>query len=206
MDAHMQNLLDELIFNCPDDRRYWVVRASGGLHVRCFHRDSVVAIGHVDQLRLPAISDPSSFDYFQLREALGKVKQDSEKHRSSASVTSHANQVKTFVAEIEEGDFVITLDSSELSIGQVASAAYISHNPILHGTAPNILKMEYQLRRNVNWGPILKRKELPSGMNDSLHAHQAVFNIDKYWAAVHHLVFPYFRRGDDFYFTRRIQL
>ena len=66
-------------------------------------------------------------------------------------------------------------------------------------------EMPHGLRRTVSWGPLLKRDSVPLAMEMTLFAHQTVFNIDRYWTSVYHLLFPCFTFEGRLYLSANIR-
>lgn len=67
------------------------------------------------------------------------------------------------------------------------------------------VEMESNLRRNVNWGPIISRSSIPFGLLSSLRANQTVFNVDKHWEALYHTLYPAFSKENDLYLSLKIR-
>lgn len=92
-------------------------------------------------------------------------------------------------------------------IGRIASEAYVDRSSIVIVTDRNLgteTRMDFTLRRRVDWGPLIARNDFPVAIAKSLRANQTVFNIDDHWQALHHLLFPAFEVGDDLYLSFRI--
>ncbi|MFM0134317.1 hypothetical protein [Paraburkholderia sediminicola] len=129
-----------------------------------------------------------------------------ERERSRASATSHANQVRAFINEIRDGDLVVTLDANLLMIGLVNGSAVIDPAPVaITRRSGRQHQMSFHLRRAVEWGPALKRNDVPFALEMTLLAHQTVFNLDAHWDTVYHLLYPYFRYQDHLYLSTNIE-
>lgn len=185
----------------PASQRFWVVRASGGHFVRHFRSAGVIAIGHVDILGVPE-GPLQSYTAEDFELALARLEPD----RPRGSVTSHARQAEAFCAAIQLDDLVITLDVQWLSVGRVTGAAFMDRQPVVminsNGSED---EMPHGLRRTVSWGPLLKRDSVPLAMEMTLFAHQTVFNIDRYWTSVYHLLFPCFTFEGRLYLSANIR-
>jgi hypothetical protein len=196
--------------NRPPDQRFWVVRASGGQFVRHFAQAGIVAIGHLDFLNLPLTG--SGARRLELEAPTLEKQIASARKLTERGAASHVNQVKRFISEISLGDLVVTVDSRHLIIGRVIGNPYISRDSVfLRSTDERSARrdpespMRYQLRRKIAWGPMMRRKDLPYSTSNSLFAHQTVFNFDKYWETVYHLLYPAFTAEDEFFFTINIK-
>ena len=184
----LEEYFPEFLVERPADQRFWVVRASGGTFVRHFRNSGLVAIGHVNDLTIAKGPIPDGF-VKKLAAALRVAKPD----RTTLSISSHVNQVKTFCHEIKENDLIVTVDSQNLMIGRVSGDAYIDDTAVVitdvYGKQD---AMEHNLRRPISWGPILSRKSVPTALEMTLLAHQTVFSLDRHWDAVYHLIYPCF--------------
>ncbi len=193
------------IYRRPESQRIWVVRAQGGMFVRHFEKGETIAIGHLDFLDLREIH-PFIVEDPELKKMMNSKNKASKNPRPDRTISSHFNQVKQFVHGINIGDLVITVDSRYLMYGRIIGYAQIEKKPIqLHGIESENLTMRYVLRRKVQWGPRLYRKDIPSNMENTLKAHQAVFNIDKFWTNVYHLIYPMFISGSRVYTSLNIK-
>lgn len=186
----------------PAEQRIWVVRASGGYYVRHFRRSGLMAIGHLNDIGLPE-GPVSGASAFKFEKALKSAHSD----RTKASITSHSKQAEAFCIAIKKDDLVVTIDAQGLMVGRVMdSDAYIDYTPIvLKSDGEPDDKMRHQLRRAVSWGPHIPRKAVPIAMEMTLFAHQTVFNIDRYWASVYHLLYPCFTHEGRLYLSANIR-
>ena len=106
------------------------------------------------------------------------------------------------------GDLIVTLDSNYLMIGRIIGNAYLSKSSVdivydeIHDKKTS---MEFDLRRNISWGPEFKRIDIPYAMEMTLRAHQSVFSIDNHWDSVYHLIYPVFSYKDSIYLTANIR-
>ena len=185
----------------PAHQRVWMVRASGGLFTETFSAASLMAIGHIDELKIKD-GEIEGKDILKLDIQLRQKYPD----RSRMSVTSHVNQTKRFCNDVKVGDLIVTVDAASLMIGKVTGSPYIDRKPVVvtHAFRESI-NMPYHLRREVSWGPKLPRRAVPLGLEMTLQAHQTVFNLDAHWEAVYHLLYPCFRSADMLYLSANIQ-
>lgn len=193
--------IDDLIVKRPQNQRFWVVRASGGLFTETFRAANLMAIGHIDKLDLRE-GPVTAGDLKNLRERLEFV----FPKRKRMSVTSHVNQTQKFCSEIKSGDLIVTVDSAHMMIGKVNGDPYIGKQPVVveHAFRQSI-KMEHQLRREVIWGPKLSRSSVPVALEMTLQAHQTVFSLDSHWQAVYHLLYPCFAYEGQLYLSANIR-
>lgn len=186
----------------PATQRIWVVRASGGHYIRHFLHAGVMAIGHLNEIHL-AKGPMTGASALNIERMLKKANLD----RKKASITSHANQVEAFCIAINKDDLIVTLDADGFMIGRVVgTAAFIDTDPIVLISSNGAEdKMVHQLRRQVSWGPHISRKAVPIAMEMTLFAHQTVFNIDRYWTSVYHLLYPCFSFQGRLYLSANIR-
>ena len=187
----------------PATQRFWVVRASGGRYVQHFRQAGLMAIGHLDEIPLNAgpVVETTAISF---KKALQSVQKGRE--TSKASVTSHSNQAEAFCASIQVDDIVVTVDSNFLTVGRVMGDAFIDHEPVVvRGFNNSEDKMRQKLRRAVSWGPLIPRSNVPIAMEMTLFAHQTVFNIDRFWASIYHLLYPCFTFEGQLYLSANIQ-
>jgi hypothetical protein len=194
------------IYKVPEDRRYWVVRADGGKYFDHFIKYRAIALGHLDELDLrESKHHPYIPNYLELEKTL---KNSHESQAIKARRTStHFNQVKAFISEMKVGDWVLTVGSSAIGFGRVIGLPRLDKKPLPitydEETGRKVV-LEYNLRREVIWGPQIKRDVLPFGLLASLKANQTLFNIDHHWDAIYHSLYPVFKRGNDLYLSARI--
>ncbi len=198
-----------IIYEVPSDRNVWVVRASGGDFVPHFRKAGIVAIGHLDILDLP---DTASVNQTYVTEDLAKALQTAhlqlEIPKSKRATSAAVNQVIKFTEQMDVGDLVITLDSGLFSIGRVIGHPYIDKDPvrIVHqNDKDRYTEMDFHMRREVNWGPVLSRSSLPYAIERSLTAHQTVFNLNKSLIYIHHLFYPVFVFNEKIHFSAKIR-
>jgi hypothetical protein len=184
----------------PEGQRIWVIRASGGAYAGHFVDHSLIAIGHVDKVQWPdgAIID-SQFSL--LPSAFNRL--DPERARSS--ITSHVNQVKTFIWLIREDDLVITVSADWFRVGRVNGEAYIAKDPLTITRSQVVYSMRHNLRRSVVWGPKIGRDKIPASLEMTMLAHQTVFNIDEHWDSIYHLLYPCFYANGKVYLSANIR-
>lgn len=192
---------DQLLIERPASQRVWVVRASGGLYTQTFEAAGIMAIGHVDKVGWA--EGPVSPRSLQM---LSKQLEVINPRRKKASISSHVNQTKRFCNEIKVDDLVVTVDAGRLMVGRVAGEAFIEQEPVVvEHLFRQSVKMPFQLRRKVDWGPKIARADVPLALEQVLKAHQAVFNLDKQWQAVYHMLYPCFSFEGVLYLSTNIK-
>jgi hypothetical protein len=195
------------IYEVPSDRRYWVVRAESGLYYDHFTKNGLMALGHLNGLGIK----PQDCDQFipeeeELKTLVAKKFELKNSSRRQESVSF--NQLKNFIYDIRDGDWVITVGYKSLRVGIVQGNAYINNEKVVvyYDMEKNKkVEMESNLRRAVKWGPIIQRSAVPFGLLSSLRANQTVFNVDKHWEAIYHSLYPAFSKGDDLYLSLKIR-
>lgn len=195
------------IYEVQDKRRYWVVRAEGGRYYDHFTKNGLMALGHLNDLGI-TIKDREKFipNEGELKDVVAKRSQAKKFSKRQESVSF--NQIKNFIFDIQDGDWVITVGYNSLRVGMVNGDAYINNQTVVVYYDPEMkrkVEMESSLRRNVNWGPIIPRSSIPFGLLSSLRANQTVFNVDKHWDAIYHTLYPAFTKGEDLYLSLKIR-
>lgn len=197
------------IIEKPEGQRYWVVRAQGGDYVQHFRQGSTIAIAHLNPLNLP---DEGNTPFVPELSELKKTIFVNEARAGATAWKYRAQtrygQVRTFVADMAIGDLVVTIDSSRLMVGRIVGHPKIDTVPVrvVHDPIENhYTEMAFDLRRDVNWGPVIKRAHLPTAMKRSISARQTVFNIDNYWESLYHLLYPVFVHNNQLYLSTRIE-
>jgi len=195
------------IYEVPDQRRYWVVRAEGGLYYDHFTKNGIMALSHLNELEI-TINNCEKFmpDKGWLKDAVAK-KSETKKSKKRQELVSF-NQIKNFIYDIQDGDWVITVGYKYLRFGVVSGDTYINNDKVVvyydHEKNRKV-EMESSLRRNVNWGPMISKSVIPFGLLSSLRANQTVFNVDKHWEAIYHSLYAAFSKGDDLYLSLKIR-
>lgn len=195
------------LFPCKSvDERQWVVRASHGKYVDHFMRHGVVAIGHLDKGEFSSRNRPNETSIDELRRIVGMIDENGTIPPKS-SITNQTNQAISFISEMKIGDLVLTLDDRHVAIGTVAGDAYFSSEglKILSSDGKRDLWMRYKTRRSVEWKFSFPRSDLPLNVEHSFRAHQAVFNADRHWEYLYHLIYPIFTDGENLYYSNMIR-
>jgi len=190
----------------PQGQRYWVVRASGGAYYDHFVKGSLIALSHLDPLRIKPSHDSFFHPDFNALESGMKEFYEAKKF-PKARFRSHYNQAKSFISEMNVGDLVLTIGYRSVTIGRIISDAFIDPTPveiIYDIEKDRRVSLFSHLKRKVAWGPTLKRESLPHVMTGSFKANQAVFNIDEHWEALHHILYPIFFDNGVMYISANI--
>jgi hypothetical protein len=197
----VQDFDADFLVERPEGQRIWVVRAAGGAFVRHFRQHGLMSIGHLNALNLrdgPITGET----LLGLERLLEKV----EPERAKGSITSHANQARTFCTVIAKDDLIVTLGSENLSVGRVIGEAYIDHKPLaIRSVDGQEHELHHHLRRHVVWGPRVSRQFVPAALELTMFAHQTVFNVDGYWDSIYHLLYPCFHYKDRLYLSANIK-
>ncbi|MBB1425394.1 hypothetical protein H5181_02835 [Shewanella sp. SG44-2] len=127
---------------------------------------------------------------------------------SMNQVSAKVTQVCTFVNSMKIGDIIITVSDKVVLLGTIKSEAYIEHkNLVLLDTNGKEFdrKLDYQLRRKVEWEYPKERSTIPKPIKPSFSAHQTLFSIsDTNKELFSHWLYGVFRQGDSLYFSTRI--
>lgn len=195
------------IYEVPANRRYWVVRAESGLYYDHFVRYGVIALGHLNKLEV-RVDDNEIFipDEGWLKDSVASKAQIQGAAKRNESLS--LNQLKNFIYEIKEGDWIITVGHFALKIGIVESKPFIKNEKLVvyyDIEKDQKVEMDYMLRRKVSWGPSIPRSSMPYGLQSSLRANQTLFNVDKHWQAIYHSLYPAFSQNDALYLSLKIK-
>jgi len=195
------------IYEIPQNKKYWLIKTDGGDIYDHFISFGVMAIGHLDILDFNIASDQAFYpNKEQLRHSLTLAHRKDD--RKKGYTTNHLAQINTFIYEVNVGDWVIAKGSNCISIGRVQGSPVINKAPYtLYKKKNNIdvlTEMKHSLRRKVEWGPKIKTKNLPHALKYSLGARQSLYSIDKHEIAIHHMLYPYFKKSSDLYLSFKI--
>ena len=194
------------IYDVPEDRRYWVVRADSGTYYDHFIRYGIVALGHLDDLNLKESRDtPYQPDLVSLETALKRMHETKEIKTRRA--LAHFNQVRSFISEMNIGDWVLTIGDASIQFGRITGTPRLDKTPlpiVYDAEKGKEVALEFNLRRKVSWGPKIKRNILPFGLLQSFRANQTLFNIDYHWDAIYHSLYPVFKRENNLYLSANI--
>jgi hypothetical protein len=168
------------IYTVPEDRRYWVVRNDGGKYYDHFIKYGVIALGHLDELDLKESGDrPFAPDDESLKQSLVALHRSLE--LAKGRTTAHFHQIQSFLSEMKIGDWTLTIGDRTIRFGRIVGLPRIDKRPLsivdeIRGGKTTYL--DFNLRRNVVWGPTLNRRKLPYRLLSSLRANQTLTNID----------------------------
>jgi hypothetical protein len=195
------------IYEVPSDRRYWVVRAEGGHYYDHFTRNGVIALSHLNNLGLPNSSENDLLpDWLTLK---NKFRPLLEKNQSLKPIGRlHLSQAKSFIYEMKPADWVITIGAGSVRFGRIVSKPFFDNKPIVvvyDAERGRIVECDMHLRRRVEWGPSIPRRNLPYGLLMSLKANQTVFCVDAKWDAIYHTLYPAFLRDNKLYLSAKIK-
>ena len=199
---------ENLIYEPPENQRYWVVRAESGRYVQHFKKFGRISIGHLDEVVRGKYTSDELFKLWDQIRTNFAAHYVSEK-RSAFRQRSHWSQVENFSIAMNIGDLVLVPGHGSLSVGRVISEAFTSDEPlsiILNEGDPyqHEDKMSFCLHRKVLWGPTVSRSLTNSALRRALGGHQTVFCADDYWREIHHVLYPFFKRDDEIFFSLRI--
>jgi len=200
----IEDIATEFIVEPGKDQRFWVVRCERGLFFDHFLKYGVVGIGHLDHLvqkSCPSMELDTEYGVLYSRAESSFV----EPNYKSAQRRAALSQIRTFIEEMAPGDLVMTARSGELMVGRILSHPEIDHSTLevqydVGKPHARMVPMRMFLRRRVEWGPRILRREFPFNLRKALGAHLTVFSIDDYWRELYHLLYPVFRKGSQLYF------
>ncbi|MEI7152926.1 hypothetical protein [Pectobacterium carotovorum] len=195
------------IQDIPKNSKFWVIRSGdGGIFYDHFVHNSVVAIGHIDNMDYNKSILENKDSVIKL--VLNYKKNLIEKKETIASASNKAGQVLRFINEMSIGDIVITLDAKRIIVGRITSNSYKKTDNITlknpDGTANDKL-LKFSLRRNIEWGKTQLREKLPLAINNSFRANQTVFSANDHWKELNHWLSVAFISDGDAYISSRIE-
>lgn len=190
------------------DVNYWVVRpGKDGIFLDHFQKGGIVALGHLDAMNYldSDLNDKSLF--IKLKVNFIRKLTDGEKTKK-ASASNKAGQVDNFVNAIKVGDVVVSMNGRRYMAGVVKSKAYKDTKTIeikdIKGEAVGP-KLEYSLRRDVEWITTTSKKEIPTPVKISFKANQTVFNVTEHWRTLNHWLSIIFINDGVVYFSTKIR-
>ncbi len=199
------------IYEKPENQRIWLVRAEGGEYLPHFRKGGVIAVGYINNF-----ITPSNHNQYYLpnkveleKEFIQRYKTDERSNERSAR--THFNQTVRFIEEMNIGDLVLTPDfssRSRLQVGRITGHPTISKDTIdvvVDASTGRTVYMDYQLQRNVVWGPFIDKSRLPLRIQSALRAQQSVSNLDDHWESIYHSLYPFFTHKENLYFSVNIQ-
>lgn len=200
--------VDDLIYEVPADQRYWVVRAENGSYLRHFIKFGLVSIGHLDETINSSQTSQQFFKSWDLVAANFSEKALREK-KSIYQSRAQWSQIEDFAVSISIGDLVLVPSPGALTVGRVTSEVYTSDASlviVLDEGRPyqSDHKMSFRLHRKVQWGPTVPRSHANQALKRALGSHRTVFCADNYWREIHHVLYPFFKRDDQVFFSLRI--
>ncbi|WP_395356979.1 hypothetical protein ACHFJ9_12490 [Vibrio sp. D3] len=197
-------MLNNEIYEVPTNRRYWMVRSSGGHYYNHFTSNNCIGIGHLNVLDLEskAAGEFNSTEV-ELRHAL---RQKGFEKKRFDKYNRQLKQATKFIHEMAIGDWIITVGQAGYRYGVITSKAYIEREPVvLKGEARGFAgDADMHLRRDVNWGPVIRREHVPYGLAQALRARQTVTCLDEHWQALCHAIYPAFAQGEELYLSVKI--
>ncbi|EOW0801752.1 hypothetical protein ACN2MB_002675 [Vibrio parahaemolyticus] len=197
-------MLDKEIYEVPTNRRYWMVRSSGGHYYNHFTSNNCIGIGHLNVLDLEskAAGEFNSTEA-ELRHAL---RQKGFEKKRFDKYNRQLNQAAKFIHEMAIGDWIVTVGQAGYRYGVITTEAYIEREPVvLEGEARGYRgDADMHLRRDVNWGPVIRREHVPYGLAQAFKARQTVTCLDEHWQALCHTLYPAFAQGDELYLSVKI--
>lgn len=194
------------IYRVPDERRYWAVRAESGKYFDHFTTHGVIALAHLNLLELEDTTEKSPpLDWKTLRGNFLRHKEVLKNTKNKTS--SHLAQVQSFLYEMKVGDWVVTIGHGALRFGRIIGKPFIKKDPltiVYDRQTGRKVDMYMDLRRQVEWGPSIARRDLPYGLLLSLKANQTLFCLDARWEAIYHSLYAAFLRDDKLYLSAKI--
>ena len=172
----------------------WVVRPGTRYKfAKEFISESFVAIGHLDGYLFGerrGISSPQDLQTID------------EVINSSRFTRNVKSQVLNFIDDMNVGDVIFTMTSNQIIPGVIKSEAYFDPTTIRFQQNTD---ETFSIRRDVEWGSIIDRKDVPLTISRSFLAYQAVFSLGDYSTEVFHWLSSFFINEDGYYSSLRIE-
>ncbi len=173
----------------------WVVRPGTGYkYTSQFIEGGFIAIGHLDDVVLGNNSERIKYkDRTDLYLGIPELE------KMSVNVKT---QVESFILDMNIGDVVFTLTNRLIIPGVIKGGVYFDPLPI---RVFREKKEAFSIRRTVEWGSPIDRKEMPIQFSRSLLAQQTVFSLGDYSRDVYHWLSSFFITKDGYYSSLRIE-
>lgn len=198
------------LIHIQGQKRYWVVRpGAGSPFLRHFEQNNCIAIGHIDDVPFEE-SGKATLESIDKAHAyinhLQLAKEEDERE-TVAQITKRIGTARTFVGEISVGDTILTPRDEVLLVGTVTSDAYIERKSLLalnQNSEISSNKLDFNLRRKVQWEGLKTKDYLPWQLRDSLRSSQAVFCVDRHKELLEHWLYSIFIDDRGLFFSTRI--
>ncbi|MNG77333.1 hypothetical protein D3C81_389290 [compost metagenome] len=196
----------------------WLVRASGGKFVEHFRQNSLVSIGHLDDVYEHSSGKSEDLPVYDEVQRLIKRKAKYSKivegtknvRKLNGSGTKKLHQFDTFASKIKVGDLIVSADGDALIVGVCSSAAYLDSSPVVIDQSPEqkalnpAPQLNHLVRREVVWGPKFSRSKLPNAVKKTLQGQQTIIDLRKHWDKFYHLIYPFFVDEHFLYISNKI--
>lgn len=180
------------------DRNYWLVRTNGGQYFDDFYFDGYIGI-EWDEI--------VSQDYKDM-EYLKKLVEENYPNEQRTGYV--AAQIDKFVHQFKQGDIVIipNKNSQIFAIGEIAEDnIYIAEEQrdglIFEEDLETQVKF-LKKRRKVNWIKCYQRNELDNRLQTFIYAHNTIVDLNNYSLFIDRTLSNYYIKGDEAYFTFRV--
>ncbi|EME2526406.1 hypothetical protein ACS769_15840 [Yersinia enterocolitica] len=181
----------------------WVVRAGNGSEFfNHFLDNKLAAIGHFDDF----INDTTLIDNSGFDDIVLKFYADAKKKELSQQVISaNVNQVRKFIFEMNVGDIIFTIGDHHVVAGVITSEPYISEGVLTKHEEPlSPRDMSFKLRRNIEWGRLYPKDDIPMAIRRTFWANQTVFSASEHTKSIYHWLNSVFISGSTVYASSRI--
>lgn len=195
----LKKLMEELkIPNITRNTKCWVIRCEKGYeYYDNFKMHGIAAIGHIDSLGYKKTDDFLSNIEDATQKLINNIKISNPEYKEDSLkriATKYINQSLTFINEIKEDDYIITIGDEKILVGYAQKYFGISNEKLtigkkdLKGKHYNI-EMSLSLRRDVIWSYEIDKNKLPNSLFKSLLSQSTVYNL-KDINSLLHLIYP----------------
>lgn len=195
-------ILNELLLklkipNITRNTKCWVVRCEKGFeYYDNFKKHGIAAIGHIDSLGYKRTDDFLNNIEDATQKLITNIKASNPEYSEDTLkriATKYINQSLTFINEIKENDYIITIGDEKILVGYAQKYFGMSNENLsieknLKGKHYNI-DMTLSLRRDVIWSYEIDKNKLPNSLFKSLLSQSTVYNL-KDINSLLHLIYP----------------
>lgn len=196
------DILNELLLklkipNITRETKCWVVRCEKGFeYYDNFKNHGIAAIGHIDSLGYKKTDDFLNNTEDATQKLITNIKESKPEYSEDTLkriATKYIKQSLTFIKEIKENDYIITIGEENILVGYAQKYYGISNENLsieknLKAKHYNI-DMTLSLRRDVIWSYEINKNKLPNSLFKSLLSQSTVYNL-KDVDSLLHLIYP----------------
>lgn len=196
-------MVDCKVIDMDLDSQCWVVRAGNGSEFfQHFIDNDLAAIGHFDEF----INSETKIDEVGFENVVKDFYSDAKKKELSQQIISaNVNQVRKFIFDMQVGNVIFTIGEHHVVAGIITSDAYVSEEYASKGDDPLTARdLSFKIRRNVAWGRLYPKEDIPAAVRRTFWANQTVFSASEHTQSIYHWLNTVFISGMTVYASSRI--